>query len=409
MTFSTRERAPAGKNTPARGSSPATARLLQRRCACGGSGGSCEECRKNRLQRRASAAGPAPDAAPHIDEVIGGAGKPLDGAVRSFFEQGFGHDFSAVRIHDDDQAARSVRDVGALAYTLGPHVAFDRDRYAPHSSDGRHLLAHELAHVVQQSRGTAGAAPDEARLEREADAAADSVLGSERTVVAGAAAAGVQRKGKDDAKKAPPAPKAPTKDQQDVIDKARRAAAIRTQIAMHRVRGIVPPGPEGRIDPALVMRLRARNLARLMFDWESPNMDQVGDVLGSMVTTLTSGVDVLVGGKDDPACGNRAAYVRGLRPPIVLCPAFFKDSPEQQVRTMIHESAHLARIGSADLGEGYCITFDCAAGCPGGFDSADSWAQFVHCLSDQKPDKPDVVEGKGPKAKSSGSRPGSEK
>ena len=72
---------------------------------------------------------------------------------------------------------------------------------------------------------------------------------------------------------------------------------------------------------------------------------------------------------------------------------------------MIHESAHLARIGSAALGEGYCVTFDCAAGCPGGFDSADSWAHFVHCLSDQTPDRPDIIEGMGATAGPSGSRP----
>jgi hypothetical protein len=124
-------------------------------------------------------------------------------------------------------------------------------------------------------------------------------------------------------------------------------------------------------------------------------MEQIGDVISSMVNFLTSGVDVKVAAANDPECGQRAAYVRGLRPPIVLCPTFFSDSAEQRIRTMIHESAHLARIGSGDLGESYCVDFDCKGSC-GGFDSADSWAHLVHCLSGQKADQPTSITGHVP-------------
>ncbi len=68
-----------------------------------------------------------------------------------FFGARFGSDFSGVRIHDDSAAADSARQIGALAYTLGSHIAFAPGRFAPQSGPGRHLLAHELAHVVQQS------------------------------------------------------------------------------------------------------------------------------------------------------------------------------------------------------------------------------------------------------------------
>jgi hypothetical protein len=62
-----------------------------------------------------------------------------------------GFDFSAVRVHTDSRAAESARDVGALAYTVGNHIVFNTNEYAPDTNVGRKLLAHELTHVVQQS------------------------------------------------------------------------------------------------------------------------------------------------------------------------------------------------------------------------------------------------------------------
>jgi len=69
-------------------------------------------------------------------------------------EPRFGRKFGSVRVHDGERAAESAQAVGAMAYTVGNQVVFGKDRYQPGSAEGRHLLAHELAHVVQQS-GTA--------------------------------------------------------------------------------------------------------------------------------------------------------------------------------------------------------------------------------------------------------------
>jgi outer membrane protein OmpA-like peptidoglycan-associated protein len=79
----------------------------------------------------------------------------LDTATRSLFESRFGHDFSGVRVHTDARAAESARAVGALAYTVGRNIAFGAGQYAPASSVGRALLAHELTHVVQQAGAAA--------------------------------------------------------------------------------------------------------------------------------------------------------------------------------------------------------------------------------------------------------------
>ena len=84
-----------------------------------------------------------------------GSGAPLDPATRSSFEPGFGADFSGVRVHSDEKAAKSARDLNARAYTVGSDVVFAEGEYQPHSSEGTHLLAHELAHVVQQGAGPA--------------------------------------------------------------------------------------------------------------------------------------------------------------------------------------------------------------------------------------------------------------
>lgn len=90
-------------------------------------------------------------------------GEPLDAGTRTFFEPRFGHDFSKVRVHTGARAAESARGLNAMAYTIGRDVVFGADRYRPHTSSGRLLLAHELAHVVQQAGVTpashAGGAP----------------------------------------------------------------------------------------------------------------------------------------------------------------------------------------------------------------------------------------------------------
>lgn len=89
--------------------------------------------------------------APSGHELSGSTGQPLDGATRGFMESRFGHDFSRVRVHTDRQAADSARALNALAYTVGHNITFDATQYAPGTSQGRQLLAHELTHVVQQT------------------------------------------------------------------------------------------------------------------------------------------------------------------------------------------------------------------------------------------------------------------
>jgi DNA segregation ATPase FtsK/SpoIIIE-like protein len=132
---------------------------LQRKCACGGSGGECEACKEKReegpLQRKTQGtAGIETVTPPIVHEVLRSPGQPLDPATRSFMEPRFGHDFSHVRVHADSEAAESASAVDALAFTLGQHIVFGDGTYSPGTRAGQQLLAHELTHTVQQHAGT---------------------------------------------------------------------------------------------------------------------------------------------------------------------------------------------------------------------------------------------------------------
>ncbi|MET1080536.1 MAG: DUF4157 domain-containing protein [Pseudomonas sp.] len=190
--------------------------LLQRKCACGasaGASGECDSCAaRPALQRRGgNQAQPALPAA--VDDTLSRPGRPLDADTRAFMEDRFGSDFAGVRVHDDSAAAASARAVDAQAYTVGQHMVFDHGRYQPHSAEGRHLLAHELAHTLQQQglqragiSNLADQGADYWRLEREADVAADTVMRGQ-PLASGQLSQGGPRLSRKPAKPAaPPAP-----------------------------------------------------------------------------------------------------------------------------------------------------------------------------------------------------------
>lgn len=176
---------------------PRPGSLVQRACSCGGTPGptgECPACRRKRklglqtklrvgtpgdrwereadrtAERVASSSGaagslaisrvgpgsggaPVADAA-EVEATLNRPGRSLDSRVRTRMEGAFGHDFGAVRVHTDRRAAASAAALDARAYTVGRQIVFGAGEYQPSTAGGRHLLAHELTHVVQQ-----GAAP----------------------------------------------------------------------------------------------------------------------------------------------------------------------------------------------------------------------------------------------------------
>jgi hypothetical protein len=101
--------------------------------------------------RRSLHSGPFSGHVPGIvSDVLRSSGQPLDPSVRAAFEQRFGRDFGHVRVHTNSEAAASARSINALAYTAGSDIVFDADQFSPQTPQGQRLLAHELAHVLQQ-------------------------------------------------------------------------------------------------------------------------------------------------------------------------------------------------------------------------------------------------------------------
>jgi len=103
------------------------------------------------LHRKASGNAIGNTAPPIVNDVLGSSGQKLDSQTRAFMEPRFGRDLSHVRIHTDAKAADSAEAVNAKAYAVGQHIAFGSNSYSPSTAQGKHLLAHELAHTVQNN------------------------------------------------------------------------------------------------------------------------------------------------------------------------------------------------------------------------------------------------------------------
>lgn len=130
------------------------ASMMQRACACGGTCSNCQKEHKKEAplqMKRVNANGSEQTEVPSIvHEVLQSSGQPLDTETRSFMEPRFGHDFSKIRIHTDTKASESAKAVNALAYTVGRNIVFSAGQNALQSNTGKQLIAHELAHVLQQ-------------------------------------------------------------------------------------------------------------------------------------------------------------------------------------------------------------------------------------------------------------------
>jgi hypothetical protein len=138
-----------------------------------------------------------PFLSPTVRKVVSAGGHSLEPAFLREAERRFGEDLSAVRVHTDSDAARSADALDADAYTYGNHIAFAQGKYLPKSGAGRRVLAHELAHVVQQRRGGThlpSFARGNSTLEQSADRSAINFARGQGAVgVQGASSVGVAR------------------------------------------------------------------------------------------------------------------------------------------------------------------------------------------------------------------------
>jgi hypothetical protein len=136
-----------------------TGALIQKKCA------HCqEELRRKPLaesitpfiQCATTESGGESHAPSHVESQINssrGGGSSMDHGTQHFMESRFGSDFSGVRIHTGSQAVQMSRELNAQAFTVGNDVYFNEGKYSPNTNSGKHLLAHELTHTVQQTGG----------------------------------------------------------------------------------------------------------------------------------------------------------------------------------------------------------------------------------------------------------------
>jgi Domain of unknown function (DUF4157) len=131
-------------------STPTITPVVQRACA------HCEQEKEQTAQRKeTSATAGGFTAPPSVSQAISRSGSGLDSNAKTFMESRFNRSFDNVQVHTDSESAASARDISARAYTSGNHIVFGDGQYQPNTEGGRHLLAHELTHVVQQGDGVA--------------------------------------------------------------------------------------------------------------------------------------------------------------------------------------------------------------------------------------------------------------
>ena len=133
-----------------------------------------------RAERDAAPVAPRPSAQALVQSVVSAPGRPLDDLARAQLEPRFGADFSTVRVHTDSTAEASADSLGAHAFTTGEHIAFGPGAYAPDTSRGMWVLAHELAHVVQQRAGVDDAGEASERLADRAAGGAQALAPAKR-------------------------------------------------------------------------------------------------------------------------------------------------------------------------------------------------------------------------------------
>jgi hypothetical protein len=280
---------------------------------------------------------------------------PLDPATRAFFEPRFGHDFGNVRIRTGSEAAASARSMHANAYTFGSDIVFREGAYAPGTDQGRRLLAHELAHVVQQGR--AGASAPAVQRQAETESQGQSQGGPQVAVNSNC--------GEADAR-------------------AIAAALVRAE---GMVNGALDwfrnPGPEN--DPVVNALLRVRFGSDSAATRSEVN-SRLARVAGILVEAQKANVNLNCADAKDAVCTKNEYYAyvqqgQGWR--INFCREFFKMNPQEQVWGVMHETCHLAGA----LGDSYIFIYDAdTAACYGAsavaspLGNADSYVSFVWCL-----------------------------
>ena len=254
-------------------------------------------------------------------------GSPLTGGDQAFFGAAFGHDFSKVRVHADRGAAASAAEARAHAYTVGDHVYFADGRYAPATAAGRQLLAHELAHVVQQGRGGGPGQADDARAQADADRAGRSAAGGGPATVAEARPVGMARQPADSTPAQAPGDAQAAGDAQAPADAGTRIE----EALIRRLTGALVPGDVAVPVVIQVIRGMVHQLAA----------EHAGSKLWANLLTITPK------GAAEVVIGYEAGAIEGLASPIG--DLFGLVVFEEQIEAMARQVLMSILAGKGDL------------------------------------------------------------
>jgi hypothetical protein len=292
-------------------------------------------------------------------------GEPLDEKLRGRFEAWFHFDFSQIRIHADGAAARAADTLRARAFTRGRDIVFANGAYRPDSDGSQRLVAHELAHVVQQS-GASHDGPADGGLEHEERAAREAAAAWERSARApaqpAARFAGVRRQPVDagvpqdaphDASVGTPAPGgAPPQSacgtaawNQLTSDFPQAARWLTTAEAAVRRFAAKPSG-----DPANAAALDAirTHFHRTDASIAGSVADALHRVLGAVSGGPGGDVRCEVATVEPCASGADAAAQRATGQ-VVFCPFYFTEGPSARINSLVHEYAHLNAVANRYL------------------------------------------------------------
>jgi hypothetical protein len=173
------------------------------------------------VRRKAAGSAVATDAPAQLDRAAASQGAPLPAGLQQQFESSLGVALGGVRVHDGEESAAAASSVSARAYTVGQDIHFNAGQYDPSSRDGQQLLAHEVAHTVQQGSGAASGPQHKLEVssagdahEVEADHAAEAMMAGRPATVS--PASGIQRE-------ALPADEQPSASTDPVLDDGEKA------------------------------------------------------------------------------------------------------------------------------------------------------------------------------------------
>ncbi|HWO03106.1 MAG TPA: DUF4157 domain-containing protein [Blastocatellia bacterium] len=384
---------------------------IGRKCA------ECEDEQEKRIQTKASSATPANatlDAGAAMSAIDRGGGAPLPREVRSYFEPRFGYDFSRVRVHAGDAAAHGARAVRARAYTIGRDIVFASGEYAPATMRGKRLLAHELAHVVQQGHshrrdgnlaaslvGTEAAHMNQlpSRALEEADLSTRSIAESPAVVSRKEAGPDETSGSERGSGNKPKDLKQISKDlcvNQPIDDTKAECQFSSAQLNMVRLIKEHALRTCTKSMAAINMHGNEGEVIRIAKDYFNVTIKlsaKTKRTLLNIIKTVSDKLEhsaIVCGTCQDKHCnGGAIAHVDEARTFLVLCPRFFNSELHKTYLTpryLIHEAGHLAGI---DKNTSLREEFYCDQGatkeekCPvlDAIHNVDAWSHFIEELA----------------------------